>query len=618
MVEGTQIGAYVIERQLGRGGFGVVYIGRDTRLGRRVAIKQLLPELSHRREIVERFFNEARAAAAIDHPGIVEIYEVGWHSDGSAYFAMKLLEGDSLAKRLAHGPLPIAVAAAIARQVASALAAAHARGIVHRDLKPDNVILVPDEEVAIGARATVLDFGIAKLVGDQPVSMRTATGMIVGTPFYMSPEQCRGAGEVDHRTDVYALGCILFEMLAGRPPFVGAGAGEVLGMHQFVETPTPRAFRADLPPDLEALVMRMLAKRADERPQQMADVAAALQPFTGARPTGETGTPSAPLSIAIPKAAGTGGGHAAGSAGALPHTSAPPGSHAGAAGAAPTPQAAPTERSRSAVPTAPDRAADRAAPITTLGSSSAEAIAVATPRRSRALVFALAGVAVAAAATVAIVVGSRSSSTSDDRVAVARDAAASELADAAVAIDIAALSTDAVALPVLDAEVMPTAIDAAIAIDAGVTVDAAPHKPDRAAQIKAVVKLLEAVAADCTAYEERARGAEARYGKAIVDAARAQVPCTPATPTCDGSDERAGNDAFSAGQYAAALAKYEAALRCTPNAKRVVGKAFLAACRAKNVATAKSLYARLGPRQQNLVQVCLQQNIDPRPAGAGN
>src|SRR5262245_10642611 len=183
------------------GGFGVVYVGVDVRLGRRAAIKQLLPELTGNREVVERFFNEAKAAASINHPGIVEIYDVGWHTDGSAYFAMKMLEGDSLGRRLhERGPMAPAVAAAIARQIASALAAAESRGIVHRDLKPDNVVLVPDDETAIGERATVLDFGIAKLFGGV-VSHKTRTGNVMGTPAYMSPEQCRGAGEVDHRTD---------------------------------------------------------------------------------------------------------------------------------------------------------------------------------------------------------------------------------------------------------------------------------------------------------------------------------------------------------------------------------------------------------------------------------
>ncbi len=294
-MEGHQIGSYRIERKLGEGGMGVVWIGVDVRLGRRAAIKQLLPAMSMQRDIVERFFNEAKAAASINHPGIVEIYDVGWHTDGSAFFAMKLLEGDSLARRLrATGPMPVPVVATIARQTASALAAAHQRGIVHRDLKPDNIVLVADEEVSIGERATVLDFGIAKLFGDGPQSQKTRTGSVMGTPSYMSPEQCRGAGEVDHRTDVYALGCILFEMLTGRPPHVGEGAGEVLGMHQFVEPPTVSSLRGDVPPAFEAVVMRAIAKKPEARHQSMAELTAALQPF--ATMTGTSQPPPRALS----------------------------------------------------------------------------------------------------------------------------------------------------------------------------------------------------------------------------------------------------------------------------------------------------------------------------------
>ena len=161
LAEGQQIGSYRIERAIGSGGMGVVYVAIDTRLGRRAAIKQLLPALSSDHGIVERFFNEAKAAASINHPSIVEIYDVGWHSDGSAYFAMKFLEGDSIARRMRNvRQFPLEIAATISRQVATALGAAHARGIVHRDLKPDNVMLVRDDEVVIGERAIVLDFGI--------------------------------------------------------------------------------------------------------------------------------------------------------------------------------------------------------------------------------------------------------------------------------------------------------------------------------------------------------------------------------------------------------------------------------------------------------------------------
>ncbi|MBA3501591.1 MAG: serine/threonine protein kinase, partial [Deltaproteobacteria bacterium] len=280
LVAGQQIGQYRIERPLGSGGMGVVYIAMDMRLGRRAAIKQLLPALSSDHDIVERFFNEAKAAASINHPSIVEIYDVGWHSDGSAFFAMKLLEGESIARRMRTvRQFPLEIASTIARQVATALGAAHARGIVHRDLKPDNVMLVRDDEVVIGERAIVLDFGIAKLFGENPAVSKTRTGVFMGTPAYMSPEQCRGAADVDQRTDVYALGCIVFEMLAGRPPFIAQGGGEIVGMHQFVAPPDVRSLRSDVPEPLAALIARSLAKNPAERVASMHDFAIALGPF---------------------------------------------------------------------------------------------------------------------------------------------------------------------------------------------------------------------------------------------------------------------------------------------------------------------------------------------------
>lgn len=298
MLVGSQIGSYRIEHVLGEGGMGVVYIGVDLRLGRRAAIKQLLPELSGQRHVVERFFNEAKAAANINHPGIVEIYEVGWHTDGSAYFAMKLLDGDSLAKRLRRGTMSLTTACTLARQIASALAAAHAAGIVHRDLKPDNIILVRDDEVAFGERPVVLDFGIAKLTGGGRTSLKTGTHVVMGTPSYMAPEQCRGAGEVDHRTDVYAVGCLLFEMLTGRPPFVAEGAGEVLGMHQFVQPPAVRSLRQEVLLELEAVVMRCLAKHPGQRYQTMSELITTLQaclPRLGAQDSADHAGPPAPL-----------------------------------------------------------------------------------------------------------------------------------------------------------------------------------------------------------------------------------------------------------------------------------------------------------------------------------
>lgn len=213
------IGQYKILRTLGAGGMGTVYLGEHRLLGRRAAIKTLLPALSSHREIVDRFFTEARAISAISDPGVVSIFDFGYHVDGTAFIVMEFLEGESLSARLERlGTLRLVDALRLARQLSSSLAAAHDRGIVHRDLKPGNVFLVRDPEVPGGERTKILDFGICKL-GDPECTTTTQTGTMLGTPVYMSPEQCRGAGRVDHRSDIYSLGCVLFHMLAGRPPF---------------------------------------------------------------------------------------------------------------------------------------------------------------------------------------------------------------------------------------------------------------------------------------------------------------------------------------------------------------------------------------------------------------
>src|ERR1041385_6396596 len=193
MVEGTQVGAYRVLHRIGAGGMGSVWLAEHTMLGRRAAIKVLHSTFSRDPAIVTRFFNEARAATAIDDPGIVQIFDFGEHVDGSAYIVMELLEGETLEQRLSRlGRLGVRDALRIMRQIASSLGAAHQRGIVHRDLKPENIFIVRDPEVPGGERAKILDFGIAKLTGDSIV--KTQTSSVMGTPIYMSPEQCRGAG----------------------------------------------------------------------------------------------------------------------------------------------------------------------------------------------------------------------------------------------------------------------------------------------------------------------------------------------------------------------------------------------------------------------------------------
>ena len=259
------VGNYRIVGSLGVGGMGTVYRAEHVLIGRPAAVKLLHPEMTANRDVVTRFFNEARATSAIKHPGIVEIFDFGYTQDSHAYIVMELLEGETLAQRIrAGGRMPTGDAAVLMRDVCSALAAAHDKGIVHRDLKPDNIFIVPDPEQ--GERTKILDFGIAKLTEMGLASGATKTGAVMGTPTYMSPEQCRGAGQVDHRADLYSIGCMLYELVAGRPPFVNPGAGELIGSHLFVE-PEPLSRHAPVTADLESLVMSLLAKDPAQRVQ---------------------------------------------------------------------------------------------------------------------------------------------------------------------------------------------------------------------------------------------------------------------------------------------------------------------------------------------------------------
>ena len=277
------IGQYRVTGLIGRGGMGAVYAAKHTLLGRPAAIKVLLPELSQQQDIVTRFFNEARAATAIRHPGIIEIYDFGWTRDGAAYLVMELLEGETLARRSTRVPFHWPAVLAIARQIAGALAAAHAKGIVHRDLKPENVFLVPDPEVPGGERIKLLDFGIAKLAVDtSPTLTVTRTGAVIGTPTYMAPEQCRGVA-IDHRADLYALGCVIYELCCGRPPFRGEGAGDVLAAHIYMPAPAMSTATAEVPEAVEALVHRLLAKAPGDRLQTAEEVIFAIDAVNGER-----------------------------------------------------------------------------------------------------------------------------------------------------------------------------------------------------------------------------------------------------------------------------------------------------------------------------------------------
>ncbi|NVB77173.1 MAG: protein kinase [Kofleriaceae bacterium] len=270
---GTTFGPYRVLGKLGEGGMGEVFLAEHTLLGRRAAIKVLHAERSESRESVERFFNEARATSAVSDPGIVQVFDFGVAPDKTAFIVMEFLEGEQLSHRLHRlGALPPGDALRIVRQVAGSLAAAHAAGIIHRDLKPENLFMVRDAEAPGGERAKILDFGIAKLGGDSPDRFKTRTGAVMGTPVYMSPEQCNDSGKIDHRTDVYSLGCVLFHLLTGRPPFDMEGIGAIISAHLREPAPAPSSVVPHLPPQLDQVVLRCLAKSPDERFPTMFDL----------------------------------------------------------------------------------------------------------------------------------------------------------------------------------------------------------------------------------------------------------------------------------------------------------------------------------------------------------
>ena len=263
---------YTLDREIGRGGMGIVYQARDRRLKRQVAVKLLPPELAFRPEIRSRFLKEAETAAGLSHPNIVPIYAVD-ERDGLVYFVMACIDGETLGQRMqARGPLPPSEVRRILSEVADALAYAHARGVVHRDIKPDNILL--DGE---SGRPMVTDFGIARAVSDSGDSRLTATGMAIGTPAYMSPEQSAGERDVDGRSDLYSLGVVGYQMLCGVPPFT-AGSTPALLVKHLSERPVPISDRRpDTPPDLAEAVMRLLAKDPADRYATASDLEAVLE-----------------------------------------------------------------------------------------------------------------------------------------------------------------------------------------------------------------------------------------------------------------------------------------------------------------------------------------------------
>jgi serine/threonine-protein kinase len=286
LAPGVMIGEYEIVRPIGAGAYGDVYAGEHPLIGKRVAVKVLRRSYASNPRVVSRFIAEARVVNRIRHPNIIDIFSFGTLPDGRHYFVMDLFEGLSLGELLRRdGRLALDTALPILRGVADALDAAHAAGVLHRDLKPDNVFLSNEREG--GYSPKLLDFGVAKMIAEEGAH-KTATGMTIGTPRYMSPEQCRGKG-VDHRTDIYAFGVVIHEMLTGRRLFTGESPLDVMFKHANEPPPPMSSVCPDLPPALDEPVLAMLAKKPDDRPPS---AGAAVQ-LLAARVTGPSVPPRA-------------------------------------------------------------------------------------------------------------------------------------------------------------------------------------------------------------------------------------------------------------------------------------------------------------------------------------
>lgn len=291
LAPGTPIGEYEVQELLGEGGFGAVYRALHPVIGKSAAVKVLKREYAAKPDIVARFISEARAVNQIRHKNIVDIFSFGKLDDGRQYFVMELLEGKPLDKVLAQQRIALSVAIPMLQKLARALGAAHASGITHRDIKPENVFVTYDDEGQLVPK--LLDFGIAKLRVDNFSQHKTRSGMPMGTPLYMSPEQVHGRA-VDHRSDIYSLGIVVFQVVTGTLPFSGETMMDVMMQQVNMEAPPPTSIDPELAAELDAPILRMLekdpAKRPDSVIEAIDDIARALgMPALGA----STRTPNA-------------------------------------------------------------------------------------------------------------------------------------------------------------------------------------------------------------------------------------------------------------------------------------------------------------------------------------
>jgi eukaryotic-like serine/threonine-protein kinase len=620
-------GKFRIERILGEGGMGVVAVATHLQLEQLVALKVLRDPMIGDPEVVARFMREARASARLRSEHVCKVSDVGLLEDGAPYLVMELLEGSDLQGVIAGGTLPIAVAADYVLQACVAIAEAHALGIVHRDLKPANLFLT--KRLDGTPLIKVLDFGIAKAssAGDFKI---TRTSAIMGSPGYMSPEQLRSTRDVDARSDIWALGVILYELVSGRLPFHGESITE-LAVKVVVDPPEPLAVDA---PAFTAVVYRCLEKAVDQRYQGVAALAADLAPLAG-EPAGRMATLVATLSQGRPRPETAPAPIVAGIA-PTQHTAA---SHRAAAGTAAT--AAAGTAATAAAGTAATAAAGTpllatgSVRSTTLQTAASQSSATALPApRKRRLALVVAGAALAAVAAAAAVYATRAPhpTTAAQVVPQPADAGGLPPSDARVAItDDAEPEPDADTLTNAELRAKLHALSAKqdwYAVLEFADVD--PDDPELAGLISSARQ--QYLAQQARAIDAQVKQGQCARARELVTAAKEVVPgdttLEPRTRSCKAhvaapppapATIEDADQALSRGEYPRALALAEQLLKAEPSNAAALNAAALAACGAKNVDKATRYAAELhGPDRAAARALCRKNNIDLAPSGLAN